>query len=86
MRKRIPGPALLALLLLSLSTGRIQATDNPSEPNRFCREFVGRTDDEIRSGRAIPKTLGCPTANPLFVFASSYIIRLSSVVSNRISM
>jgi hypothetical protein len=81
MRKRIPGLALLALLLLSLSTGRIQATDN-----RFCREFVGRTDDEIRSGRAIPKTLGCPTANPLFVFASVYIIRLSSFVSNRISM
>ena len=76
MRRRIPGLALLALLVLPLSTGRIQATDNPPEPNRFFREFVGLNDDEIRGireGKAIAKILDSPTADQVFVFGSVYI-------------
>src|SRR5262245_35599739 len=76
MRRRIPGLALLALLVLPLSTGRIQATDNPPEPNRFFREFVGLSEDEmrgIREGKAIAKTLDSATADQVFVFGSVYI-------------
>ena len=76
MHRRIPGLALLALLLLPLSTGRIQATDNAFEPDRFFREFVGLSDDEIRGireGKAIAKTVDSPTADQVFVFGSVYI-------------
>src|SRR5215469_10454562 len=76
MRRRILGFALLALLGLPLSIGRIQATDNPPEPNRFFREFVGLNDDEIREireGKAIAKTLDSPTADQVFVFGSVYV-------------
>ena len=76
MRTRIPGLALLALLLLPVSTGRVQATDNPPEPDRFFREFVGLNDDEIRGireGKAIAKTVDSPTADQVFVFGSVYI-------------
>jgi len=76
MHRRISGLALLALLLLPLSTGRIQATDNAFEPDRFFREFVGLGDDEIRGireGKAIAKTVDSPTADQVFVFGSVYI-------------
>src|SRR5215467_6059837 len=76
MRRRIPGLVLLALLLVPLSMGRIQATDNPLDPTGFFREFVGLSDDEIRGireGKAIAKTLDSPTADQVFVFGSVYI-------------
>ena len=76
MGRRIKGLALLASLLLPLSTGRIRAMEDSPEPNRFFREFVGLSDDEIRGireGKAIAKTLDSPTADQVFVFGSVYI-------------
>jgi len=76
MCRQLSGLALLALILLPLSGGGIQATDNPPEPNRFFREFVGLNDDEIRGireGKAIAKTLDSPTADQVFVFGAVYI-------------
>jgi len=76
MRRRVPGLALLALLLFPPSRGGIQATGDPAEPNRFFREFIGLNDDEIRGireGKAIAKTLDSPTADQVFVFGSVYI-------------
>src|SRR5215831_12635663 len=76
MCRQLSGLALLALILLPLSGGGIQATDNPPEPNRFFREFVGLSDDEIRGireGKAIAKTLDSPDADQVFVFGSVYI-------------
>jgi hypothetical protein len=74
--QKLPGLTLLALLLLPLGTGRVHAGDNPSEPDKFFREVVGLSDDEIRAireGKAIAKTLDSPTADQVFVFGSVYI-------------
>src|SRR5260370_8605026 len=76
MRRRIPGLALLLLLLFPLGKGGIQATDNSVEPNKFFREFVGLNNDqirEIREGKAVAKILDSPTADQEFVFGSVYI-------------
>jgi hypothetical protein len=76
MRRRIPGLALLLLLLFPLGKGGIQATDNSTEPNKFFREFVGLNSDqirEIREGKAVAKILDSPTADQVFVFGSVYI-------------
>jgi hypothetical protein len=76
MRRRIPGLALLLLLLFPLGKGGIQATDNSVEPNKFFREFVGLNNDqirEIREGKAVAKILDSPTADQVFVFGSVYI-------------
>jgi len=79
MRRRIPGLALLLLLLFALGKGRVQATENSEnsvEPNRFFHEFVGLNDNqirEIREGKAVAKILDSPTADQVFVFGSVYI-------------
>ena len=76
MRRRLPGAFLLALLLFPLGKGRLQATDNPVEPNKFFHDFIGLNDDQIRSireGKAIAKILDSPTADQVFVFGSVYI-------------
>src|SRR6266481_316846 len=76
MRRRLPGAFLLVLLLFPLGKGRLQATDNPVEPNKFFHDFIGLNDDQIRSireGKAIAKILDSPTADQVFVFGSVYI-------------
>ena len=76
MRRRIPGLALLLLLLFPLGKCGIQETDNSVEPNKFFREFVGLNNDqirEIREGKAVAKILDSPTADQVFVFGSVYI-------------
>jgi len=76
MRRRTPGLALLVLFLFPLGGVGIQAIDNPAEPAKFFREFVGLNDDqirEIREGRAVAKILDAPTADQIFVFGSVYI-------------
>ena len=76
MRRRTPGLALLVLFLFPLGGVGIQAIDNPAEPAKFFREFVGLNDDqirEIREGRAVAKILDAPTADQVFVFGSVYI-------------
>jgi hypothetical protein len=82
--KRMPSPmiktilraALLTLVLFPLGEGRSQVKDNAAEPNRFYRDFVGLTDEQIREiheGKAIAKILDSPTADQVFVFGSVYI-------------
>ena len=76
MRRRIPGLALLLLLLFPLGKSGIQATDDSVEPNKFFREFVGLNNDqirEIREGKAVAKILDSSTADQVFVFGSVYI-------------
>jgi hypothetical protein len=76
MHGRISAVLLLAMLLSPLSGSGIPASDNLAEPNRFFHEFVGLTDDQIRTireGKAVAKVLDSPTADQVFVFGSVYI-------------
>jgi len=68
--------ALLAAVLFPVGNDQPQTTDNSAEPNRFYREFVGLTDEQIRKireGRSVAKILDSPTADQVFVFGSVYI-------------
>src|SRR5215469_9334775 len=77
MHRRASTIALFALLLSPFSGGSgVPAADNPVEPEKFFREFVGLKDDqirEIRNGNAVAKILDSPTADQVFVFGSVYI-------------
>jgi hypothetical protein len=76
MIKTILWAALPAVVLFPLGEGRSQVTDNAAEPNRFYREFIGLTDEQIgkiREGKALAKILDSPTADQVFVFGSVYI-------------
>jgi len=76
MIKTILCTALLAVFLFPVGEDQVQITDNSAEPNRFYREFVRLTDDqirEIRKGKAVAKILDSPTADQVFVFGSVYI-------------
>ena len=68
--------AVLAVVLFPVAQDQSQITDNSAEPNRFYREFVGLTDEQIREiheGKAVAKILDSPTADQVFVFGSVYI-------------
>lgn len=74
--KTILCAALLAVVLFPVGEDQSQTIDNAAEPNRFYREFVGLTDEQIRKihdGKAIAKILDSPTADQVFVFGSVYI-------------
>src|SRR5215470_18431157 len=76
MIKTILCAALLAMVLIPVGKDRSQITDSSAEPNRFYREFVGLTDEQIREiheGKAVAKILDSPTADQVFVFGSVYI-------------
>ena len=76
MIKTILCAALLAVVLFPVGEDQSQIIDNAAEPNRFYREFVGLTDEQIRKiheGKAIAKILDSPTADQVFVFGSVYI-------------
>ena len=76
MVKTIFCAALLASVLFPFGEGWSEVTDNSAEPNRFYREFVGLSDEQIlkiREGKAVAKILDSPTADQVFVFGSVYI-------------
>ncbi len=76
MHGRIATVVLLALLLSPVIGSGIPSPDKPAEPDKFFREFIGLSDDqikEIRAGKAIAKILDSPTADQVFVFGSVYI-------------
>jgi len=76
MHRRMQALALLSVFLFPLGRGDSQATSSSSEPDKFFRQFVGLTDDEIREirqGKAIAKTIDSPTADQVFVFGAVYI-------------
>jgi hypothetical protein len=76
MTIKISAVAIFALCLLSLAKGSLHATDQPAEPNKFFREYVGLSDDQIkqiRSGKAIAKIIESRTPDEVFVFGSVYI-------------
>jgi hypothetical protein len=56
--------------------GRQESASQSVEPDKFYREYVGLTGDQIasiRSGKAIAKIIDSPTADEVFVFGSVYI-------------
>jgi hypothetical protein len=56
--------------------GRQESASQSPEPDKFYREYVGLTDDQIASihrGKAIAKIIDSPTADEVFVFGSVYI-------------
>ncbi len=64
MRKRILAIFAFVLLLFPSSKGSIRATDQPAEPDKFFREYIGLSDGQIasiRSGKAIAKIIDSPT-------------------------
>lgn len=70
--------ALLFLFPLLLISGRARllASDQNAEPDKFYREYVGLTDDQIasiRSGKAIAKIVDSPTPDEVLVFGSVYV-------------
>jgi len=76
MTIRISAVAIFVLCLLSLAKGSMHAMDQPAEPNKFFREYVGLNDDQIkqiRSGKAIAKIIESRTPDEVFVFGSVYI-------------
>ncbi len=76
MRKRILAIFAFVLLLFPSSKGSIRATDQPAEPDKFFREYIGLSDGQIasiRSGKAIAKIIDSPTPDEVFVFGSVYI-------------
>ena len=76
MIKTILCAALLGVVLFPVREDQSQITDNSVEPNRFYREFVGLTDEQIREiheGKALAKILDSPTADQVVVFGSLYV-------------
>ena len=56
--------------------GRQESANQSTEPDKFYREYVGLTADQIasiHSGKAIAKIIDSPTADDVFVFGSVYI-------------
>ena len=71
MIKTILCAALLGVVLFPVREDQSQITDNSVEPNRFYREFVGLTDEQIREiheGKALAKILDSPTADQVCRF------------------
>lgn len=76
MTIRISVAAIFVLCLLPFTKAAVRATDQADEPNKFFREYVGLSDDQIRqirSGKAIAKIIESRTPNEVFVFGSVYI-------------
>jgi hypothetical protein len=67
---------LLQLPLFSVSGRQDSASGQSAEPDKFYRQYVGLTDDQIASihkGKAIAKIIDSPTPDEVFVFGSVYI-------------
>src|SRR5579859_4498315 len=76
MQKKIATVILAGMTLWSLGVGGTRATDQPAEPDKFFREFVGWSQDKIEaihSGKAIAKILESQNPDEVFVFGSVYI-------------
>jgi hypothetical protein len=76
MQKRILATFAFVLLLFPSSKRSIRATDQTAEPDKFFREYLGLSDDQIasiHSGKAIAKIIESPTPDEVFVFGSVYI-------------
>lgn len=66
----------LQMPLFSLSAGQESARSQNVEPDKFYREYIALTSDQIasiRSGKAIAKIIDSPTPDEVFVFGSVYI-------------
>jgi hypothetical protein len=76
MISRISVALIFVLCLLPFTKAPARATDQADEPNKFFREYVGLSDDQIkqiRSGKAIAKIIESRTPDEVFVFGSVYI-------------
>jgi hypothetical protein len=76
MTIRILPAVIFVLCFLPSTKAPARATDQPAEPNKFFREYVGLSDDQInqiRSGKAIAKIVESRTPDEVFVFGSVYI-------------
>ncbi|MGA7624960.1 MAG: hypothetical protein WB630_20855 [Candidatus Acidiferrales bacterium] len=76
MISRISVAVIFVLCLLPFTKAPARATDQADEPNKFFREYVGLSDDQIkqiRGGKAIAKIIESQTPDEVFVFGSVYI-------------
>ena len=76
MRTRMWTAILLVLALGSLSTGGSRPAGQAAEPDKFFRDYVGLSDDQIaaiRKGKAIAKIMESRIPDEVFVFGSVYI-------------
>ncbi|HST09691.1 MAG TPA: hypothetical protein VLL05_04895 [Terriglobales bacterium] len=74
MRKPVGILALAILLISRTGLGMPGAADR--QPEKFFRDYVGLSDDQIRdigAGKAIAKVLESPTPEEVFVFGAVYI-------------
>src|ERR1700689_1869621 len=76
MRKRTLATFAFVLLLFPSSKGSIRPPDKAAEPDKFFREHIGLSDEQIEqvhSGKAIAKIMESRTPDEVFVFGSAYI-------------
>ncbi|MFZ1973277.1 MAG: hypothetical protein WAU89_10555 [Candidatus Acidiferrales bacterium] len=76
MTIRISVAVIFVLCLFPFTKAAVRATDQADEPNKFFREYVGLSDDQIqqiRSGKAIAKIIASRNPDEVFVFGSVYI-------------
>src|SRR5712692_8135930 len=76
MRTRMWTAILLVLAHGSLSTGGSRPAGQAAEPDKFFRDYVGLSDDQIaaiRKGKAIAKKMESRIPDEVFVFGSVYI-------------
>jgi hypothetical protein len=63
-------------VLLPVRVSRVLAQDNAAEPTKFFHDYVGLSDEQIRTirgGKAVAKIVDAPTADQVFVFGAVYI-------------
>jgi hypothetical protein len=73
---RIASIVLVLQLPLFSPFGGQEPGSQSAEPDKFYREYIGLTGDQIasiRGGKAVAKIIDSPTADQVFVFGSVYI-------------
>jgi hypothetical protein len=66
----------IALVIPLLLIAPVTEAQDPDEPYRFFRDFVGLSEDQvgaIRSGKAVAKVIESRTPDEVFVFGSVYV-------------
>jgi hypothetical protein len=76
MRTGILTGILLVTVFWAPAIGETRASDQPAEPDKFFRDFVGLNEEQIRAihdGKAVAKILESRIPDEVFVFGSVYI-------------
>jgi hypothetical protein len=76
MSRRIRSVILMSAVLFQLNAAWSNPSDQPVEPFKFFREYVGLNDGQIatiRNGNALAQVLKSPTSDQVFVFGAVHV-------------